>query len=438
MNSCYVSHSCPQCGADVLFTEKTTGTRCRYCDTGFLVLGGRSAWLNFLIKPRLEAKETARAVTETAIDQGWDPPMLRSVMQFFLPYYRTTSQVVRLIRGEKRVEGPLSDEIVEKVKTRYADVMRPAYEDLWSGLFSPGVRAQALKLYVATRENAGKLAFVPVKAEKEEFLQDTKSGMTSGLSEPGLKIFEEKTFFISGRHTVIYFPLSMAEVREKGRPRWLLFDAVGGSYLREITRNDMETLLDSMGLSGDRSPGEGRLKLVPLICPECAGDLDDEQYAVVRFCRGCGRGWETAGNRLKERECLWTGEPESKNEKDILYLPFWRRKYSDRILHVPAFGIRSPRLLYNVSLHYLRAGFSAEPIPYSRRLRIRRIPALLHPDEVGEVEKMASARRAEGADVDEKKSRQTLLMIPFRRRGTDLVDLIHGIAVPVSCLEGKV
>ncbi len=364
--------------------------------------------------------------------------MLRSVIQFYLPYYRTTGQVVRWLKGEKRVEGPSPNTIVEKIKTRHADIMRPAFDDLWSGLFSPGVRAQTLNLFVATEENAGKLAFVPVKAKKEEFLRETRGGLTSGLNEAGLKVFEEKTFFISERHTVLYFPLSMAEVREGGGPRWLLFDAVGGGYLRDITRNDMETLLDSMGISGDGSPGEGRLKLVPLICPECAGDLDDEPYAAVRFCRSCGRGWESAGSRLKERECLWTGAPEKEDDTGTLYLPFWRRQHSGSIFHVPAFGIRSPRLLYNVSVHYLNAGFDAEPIPYSRRLRIRRLPAQLHADEAWNVEKMGSARSRGLEGSGENDSGQALLMVPFRKRGTDLVDLIHGVAVPLSALDGRV
>ena len=437
IKSCYVSHSCSQCGGDVLFTEKTTGTECRYCSAGLMVVGGRSAWLNFLIKPLQSGKETAKAVTATAMEKGWKPPLLRSVLQFYFPYYRSTGQVVRWMRGEKRSEGSSLTGIVDRVRTRHADTMRPAFEALWSGLISPGIRAQTLKLFVATRENAGNLSFVPIKTRKEEFTEDIKSSLTAGLSAPDIRVTEEQTFFVSERNAVLYFPLSLAEIREGTRTRLLLFDAVGGGFLREITRSDMEALLDNVGFSGDRSPGEGRLKLAPLICPECAGDLDLQQYAVVRFCHGCGRGWELSGGRLRERDCLWTGEVSVEFRKNVIFLPFWRRSAGKNTFHIPAFGIRSPNLLYNASVRYLKADFPAEAIPYNRKLVIKNIPALVHADEMPEI--MAMAAHAREVEIPSQKgTRQSLLMVPFRRRGTDLVDLIHGMAVPISTLDERI
>ncbi|MFV2081507.1 MAG: hypothetical protein ACC669_06550 [bacterium] len=337
----------------------------------------------------------------------------------------------------KKSEGPSLTGFVERVRTRHVDMMRPAFEDLWSGLISPGVRAQTLKLFVATRENAGKLPFVPIKTRKEKFAEEIKSSLTAGLSVPDIRVTEGQTFFVSERNTVLYFPLSLAEIREGSRTRLLLFDAVGGGFLREIARSDMETLLDKTGFSGDRSPGEGRLKLAPLICPEWAGDLDLQQYAVVRFCHGCGRGWELSGGRLRDRDCRWTGEVPAEFRKNVIFLPFWRRSEGKNTFHIPAFGIRSPKLLYNISVRYLRANFPAETIPYNRKLVINNIPALVHTDEVPEIMAMAAHAR-EIALQSQRGVRLSLLMIPFRKRGTDLVDLVHGMAVPVSTLEEKV
>jgi hypothetical protein len=88
-------------------------------------------------------------------------------------------------------------------------------------------------------------------------------------------------------------------------------------------------------------------------------------------------------------------------------------------------------------VRYLKANFPAEAIPYNRKLIIKNIPALVHADESPEI--MAMAAHVREVEIPTQKgSRQSLLMVPFRKRGTDLVDLIHGMAVPVSTLEEKI
>ncbi len=78
-----------------------------------------------------------------------------------------------------------------------------------------------------------------------------------------------------------------------------------------------------------------------------------------------------------------------------------------------------------------------EAIPCNRKLVIKNIPALVHADEVTEI--MTMAAHAREVEIPSQKGfRQSLLMVPFRRRGTDLVDLIHGMAVPISTLEEKI
>ncbi len=78
-----------------------------------------------------------------------------------------------------------------------------------------------------------------------------------------------------------------------------------------------------------------------------------------------------------------------------------------------------------------------EAIPYNRKLVIKNIPALVHADEMPEIMAMAAHAR-EVKIPSQKGARQSLLMVPFRRRGTDLVDLIHGMAVPISTLDERI
>jgi hypothetical protein len=377
-------------------------------------------------------RETAHEVTRIAMKNGWKPPLLRSVMPFFYPFYRTTGHAIQWIQGHRTVlDGDPG--VVEKLQTRDVDLMRPAHEDLSPGLFSPGYRVQSLHLYLATRENAGKIPFAPIQREKEKHSRKMEDDFFDGMPNPGFKVSSEKKFRLWEQNSILFFPLSLVEIKEGRRIRLMLLDAVGGSLIRQISREEMETLLDNLGLKESRSPGEARLKLAPLICPECAGDLDDDPKAHLRFCRSCARGWEVAGGRLREKECLWAGNGRPARDASTIFLPFWKRQGEERHLYVPAFSVRSPRLLYKLTARYYHADFPAEPIPYESRLRLRTHPVGLPPDGADE---MADVVASTGLrKVFEKKgTSQSLVLVPFRRRGPDLVEPFKGLAVPISSL----
>lgn len=434
--SCYVSHHCPQCSGEVIFDQQATGTQCRYCGAGLMILGARSAWLSFLIKPQISVKETAHEVTRIAMKNGWKPPLLRSVMPFYYPFYRTTGHAIEWVQGHRTA---LDDNpgVVEKLNTRDIDIMRPAHEDLSPGLFSPGYRVQSLHMYLATRENAGKIPFAPIQREREKHNLKMDVDFFDGMPQAGFKVDKNKKFKLWEQNSVVFFPLSMVEIREGRQIRLLLIDVVGGSLIRQISHQEMEGLLDNLNLKESRSPGEARLKLAPLICPECAGDLDNDPKAHLRFCHSCARGWETTGGRLHERECMWAGNSRPARDAATIYLPFWRRQAEGRHLYVPGFSVRSPRLLYKLTARYYHADFPAEPIPYESRLRLRTLPVGLPPDGADE---MADVVADTGPrELFEKKgTSQSLVLVPFRRRGPDLVEPFKGLAVPVSSLGVKI
>ncbi|MDT8396051.1 MAG: hypothetical protein RRA32_06360 [bacterium] len=430
--SCYVSHHCPQCGGEVTFDQQATGTRCRYCGAGLMIMGARSAWLSFLIKPKISVQETAHHVTRIAMKNGWKPPLLRSVMPFYCPFYRTTGHAIRWLQGHRTVlEGDPG--VVEKLQTRDLDLMRPAHEDLSPGLFSPGYRVQSLHLYLATRENAGKIPFAPIQREREKHSRKMEADFFDGMQDPGFKITREKRFRLWEQSSILFFPLSLVEIREGRQIRLMLIDAVGGSLIRQIRHEEMETLLDNLDLKESRSPGETRLKLAPLICPECGGDLDDDPGAHLRFCRSCARGWEAAGGRLRERECMWAGNNRPARDAATTFLPFWKRQGEDRHLYVPAFSVRSPRLLYNLTARYYHADFPAEPIPYESRLGLRTLPVALPPEGADEMADVVAGTGPRGL-FNRKGTSQSLVLVPFHRRGPDLVEPFKGLAVPISTL----
>ena len=434
INSSYVSHNCSQCGGEVVFDQEAAGTRCRYCGAGLIILGSRSSWLNFLIKPKVEVKDTVGAVSAIAQKNRWRPPLVRSVMPFYYPFYRTRGHAIKWIRGERRTEEEPIGEVVEDVKARSYDIMRAAHKGLSCGLFSPGYRVQTLHLYLATRANAGKWPYLEGQLDRNEFLEKTRGSSADGLNIPDVRMREERSFQICERHSVVFYPFSLVEVREGKQIRQLLLDAVGGSLVRQIGHREMETLLDNMGQSGAKSPGEGRLRLIPLICPECGGDLDPSTTAIVRFCKSCGRGWESSGARLKERECLWSGTDVIVRNPGTVFLPFWKRSENGQSCLIPAFGVRSPHSLYNITKRYFRAQFPAEPIPYDNRLLIEALDAQIPAEEADEMIEILSITEKK-EPMSPRSGVQSLVLIPFRRQGPDLVDQYHGLAVPVGSLE---
>lgn len=396
-----------------------------------MVLGTGSTWLNFLIKPRISVKETAHEVTRIAMKSGWKPPLLRSVLPFYFPFYRSTGHAIRWTRGMTRPSAG-NGAVQERVMTRSVDLMRPAHSDLSPGLFSPGYRAQSLNLHLATRDNAGKIPFAPVQRTKDLHSRKMDEDFFDGMPEPGFKVMEEKRFRLWERNSVLFFPLSLVEVREGSRIRLLLIDAVGGGLIRQIRHDEMEKLLGNLGVRESRSPGETRLKLAPLICPECAGDLDPDPSAHLRFCLACARGWEARGGRLRQRDCLWSGGEGKIRDRSTVFLPFWQRRSKEDSLTVPAFAVRSPRLLYNLSQRYYRADFPARTIPYHDRMKIKPLSVGLPPDGADEMADVVAAIGSR-ARFPKKDTTQSLLLVPFRKRGPDLVGP-RGLAVPVSTL----
>ena len=64
-----------------------------------MVIGTGSTWLNFLIKPKISVRETAHEITRIAMKNGWKPPLLRSVLPFYYPFYRTTGHAIKWVMG---------------------------------------------------------------------------------------------------------------------------------------------------------------------------------------------------------------------------------------------------------------------------------------------------------------------------------------------------
>jgi len=66
------------------------------------------------------------------------------------------------------------------------------------------------------------------------------------------------------------------------------------------------------------------LKLIPLRCPECGGDINSKEEDRVYFCYVCGLGFEIVRNKFKKVNVIYAKPSHEFTGKTLYYLPFWQ------------------------------------------------------------------------------------------------------------------
>jgi len=67
---------------------------------------------------------------------------------------------------------------------------------------------------------------------------------------------------------------------------------------------------------------QSNLKLIPLRCPECGGEINSDEERVY-FCSVCSLGFEIFGNKFKKVDVSYAKPMSELNNKIFYYLPFW-------------------------------------------------------------------------------------------------------------------
>ncbi|MFI5375655.1 MAG: hypothetical protein ACHQ8D_13590, partial [Candidatus Rokuibacteriota bacterium] len=307
------------------------------------------------------ARDTDRAEIEIPIGSmlGWGADLLLG---------RRAGDVVRdLLGGGSKPERSLeqavlmapsrpataaSGEATVQFLDRYVEKSFPAADLPGLGVYSLGIRTQALHVALFQREALTALGtVVPVQV-------DLAAAMTQGLSATG---FEHVVYRqVLGRIlSIIYFPFWVVELTQ-GTERWLtVVDAVAESVVQPRARLALYDVLARPATEESRTVG-----LRPLVWPICGGYLPVEPEDVIFFCDTCSRAWLIHGADLTETPheiaqvtsmATPVGRP-----VDLIYLPFWRLDPTapgpDGPAWVPAFRYRRLKALQD-----LAARFSAKP-----------------------------------------------------------------------------
>lgn len=70
--------------------------------------------------------------------------------------------------------------------------------------------------------------------------------------------------------------------------------------------------------------GFTEIKVIPLICRNCAATLSGAEDDILFFCPRCRIGWELSGNSFKERKVFYAKPQKIDYQiEKLIYLPFW-------------------------------------------------------------------------------------------------------------------
>jgi DNA-directed RNA polymerase subunit RPC12/RpoP len=322
-----------------------------------------------------------------------------------------------------------SGEATVQFLDRYVEKSFPAADVPGLGLYSLGVRTQALHVSLFEPDALAALGIVvPARV-------DLAAAMAQGLSASG---FEHVVYRqVLGRVlSLIYFPLWVVELSQ-GTERWLtVVDAVAESVVQPRAPLALADALAPGPVDAPRIIG-----LRPLVCPNCGGDLPIEPDDVIFLCGTCARAWQIHGAELTETpheiaHVVGGGATEPRPD-DVLYLPFWRLEPGgapgDETAWVPAFRYRRLKALQD-----LTARFSAKPPAYEPWTG-ERPPAqgcfYDVEDAVLLARFTAAGRRRTPAAVKAAVKNEPayqgarLVWIPFRREGGSLLDPVAGLAL---------
>lgn len=322
-----------------------------------------------------------------------------------------------------------SGEATVQFLDRYVEKSFPAADLPGLGVFSLGIRTQALHVALFQREAVTALGTVVAVQV------DLAAAMTQGLSATG---FEHVVYRqVLGRIlSVIYFPFWVVELTQ-GTERWLtVVDAVAESVVQPRAPLALYDVLARAATEESRTVG-----LRPLVCPNCGGNLPVEPEDVIFFCATCSRAWQIHGADLTETpheiarvtsKVAPVGRP-----IDLIYLPFWRLEPAapgpDGPAWVPAFRYRRLKALQD-----LAARFSATPPVYEPWTGERPTVqgCFYDVEDAILLARFTAAGRRRTPDAVRAAAKDEpafegarLAWIPFRHEGQSLLDPFAGLAL---------
>ncbi|OQX11268.1 MAG: hypothetical protein BWK76_19400 [Desulfobulbaceae bacterium A2] len=426
-----VTQPCPQCGGAIELSEADRVLACPFCGVRNLLAGGSTPRyllpdklpaaqrLDVLLAPYLRFKGSIFAVTNQEIHHAViDTTQSGCQLPGLPPSLGLRPQAMTLRRLPPKMTGrflPLSLDIQH--------ILEKAIQ-----LSSPGGNRVA-ELFNATREQHGTPPSpTPPETPRNHVLHRAMIGEMI---------------------SVLYLPLL--------HRRGLLLDGILQTPLADLALDD-SALPPAAPAKDSWQP-----RFLPMLCPNCGGNLDGANDCVVLGCPNCDSAWELNGAELTRVELQGiAGDSDS-------HLPFWRiyvdiagleiDSFADFIVRtnqpvlprppwrerpfcfwIPACKLRPQTFLLacrQATLNQYRLDPQPGPLPP------RRHPVTLPASEASQALKITLAATAVSRrniwprlpEIRFSKARTTLVFLPCRDDGHELLQPQTGLAIAKSILR---
>jgi ribosomal protein S27AE len=404
-----IQHQCPQCGAPVTLREDDRLFSCEYCRVRLCI--HTDDFFRYYIPPEKDIEEEV----------------------YYVPYWR--------FKGLYYSCPPF--EVSRKVLD--SSFLASGHTFFPTNL---GFRAQVLPLRFISPEVKGR--FIPTNVLFHEVVQ-----LAENLSEVRSKMtIARKVFhkaFIGETVSVIYSPVY---IKNKA-----IYDAVLKRPLATFTASIEDTLKTA------EEKVDWNVKFLSTLCPECGWDMIGENESVSLVCGNCVSVWEMVKDSLKRVDVNIS----LSKEDELFYVPFWRIKVKSNgiDLHTYADFARAVNLPRTVIKEWKKQGmffwlpaFKSSPDLFIRlaklltiaqpqiddtksRIWVRRnsiSPITLRATDVADGLKTILANVSSSRkqlypllpDIELKAISSSLILLPFRQTGSDLVEANLNLRIPVN------
>jgi len=288
-----IAINCPQCGAEVDLAEEDTVFRCRYCGST-LKPTGRNQVQSFFVSPRETAQKIGKALVRAL--KAKNPKQLHIAEHHLLyaPYWQVTGMVFQWLFGRKYFRTPGGDKSWKDLKKLRATPWVhtfPAFDASRWGLFSLGLRVQALKIWPFNKQKMGNESLlVKQTISFKEAIDHAQRSITKQGGSGSLQVDMATSELVGERYSLLYFPFYYYTLKSNGRKTVLIVDALSHKVIKgSVDIDQLKT--NSLGGKIPYKP----LNFIPYNCPNCGWEFSFRPHTTIHFCKSCSRAWQERG-----------------------------------------------------------------------------------------------------------------------------------------------
>jgi ribosomal protein S27E len=344
-----ISVECPQCGAEVDLAEEDTVFKCLYCGS-ILKPTGRNRVQSFFVAPRQSAPKVGKVLIRALNAKLSKHLHIVEHHLLYAPYWRVHGMIFQWVFGRryfKTASGDKSWEDLKKLRATPWVYTFPAFDASKWGLFSLGLRVQALKIWPFNKKKMGEdLLLMKQTVSYKEAVGHSKRSITKHSGSGSFDVEMEISELVGERYSLLFFPFYSFTLQNNGKKSEVLVDGLSHKVINGHV--DLHELKKYS--SADKIPYKP-LSFIPFKCPNCGWEFSFRPRTIIHFCKSCAQAWlERGGSYVPVPYKI--SVQDSGPKTGCTYLAFWKlsaviktpeREYSSRKEFYELFPL--PRIL---------------------------------------------------------------------------------------------